>query len=152
MFSYQPLLRVTPPAGNPIVYDLGAIDRMFVAQWIPELIFDKKETLSYQRRNIPKGWRLYASFSWFVDYGSASEDMLVAIALAVGRRGHKLEISMDNGALYRECVLEEWPPRTNVEGKNIAAIYQATFVCVELVHEDSLPPEIRQGPAGIASW
>lgn len=152
MFSYQPLLRVTPPAGNPIVYDLAAIDRMFVAQWIPEPIFDAKETIRRKRVNIPYGWRLHAAFAWFVEAGSASENTLVDIAFAVNRQGYGLELSMDNGGRYRPVVLEAWPPRTNVEEKNVAAIYQVEFVCVDLLSEDSLPPEAREAPPGIAGW
>src|SRR5690242_14940172 len=97
MFSYQPLLRVTPPAGATTTYDLSAIHLMCVAQWIPEPIFEPKETVRRQRRNIFYGWRLRASFSWFVDYGSASESTLVDIAFAVNRAGYRLELSMDNG-------------------------------------------------------
>jgi len=152
MFSYQPLLRVTPTAGPPIVYDLAAVDRMIVAQWIPEPIFRAFETLRRRRRNIAYGWRLRAAFAWFVEAGSASETTLVDIAFAVNRQGYKLELSMDNGGLYREVVLDAWPPRTNVEEKNVAAIYQAEFGCVDILSEDSLPPETRQAPPGIAGW
>jgi hypothetical protein len=152
MFSYQPLLRVTPPAGTPIVYDLAAIDRMKIAQWIPEPIFDAKETVRRQRKNISYGWRLRASFVWFVDPGSVSENTLVDIAFAVNRNRWLLELSMDNGGLYRAVVLDSWPPRTNIEDKNVAGLYQAEFVCVELLNEDSLPPETRQAPPGISGW
>jgi len=152
MWSYQPLLRVTPPAGAATVYDLAAIERMTVAQWIPEPLFAAKENLRRQRRNISYGWRLRAAFAWFVDAGSAGENTLTDIAFAVNRQGYTLELSMDNGALYRPVVLEEWPPRTNVEEKNVAAIYQVTFVCVDILSEDSLPPETRQAPPGIAGW
>ena len=152
MWSYQPLLRVTPPAGLPTVYNLAAIDLMTVAQWIPEPIFSAKETLNRKRRNIPKGWRLRAAFNWVVDAGSASENALVEIALAVNRKGYLLELSMDNGVLYREVVLEEWPPRENLEGKNVGALYRVQFVCVALINDDSLPPETRQAPPGIAGW
>lgn len=151
MWSHQPLLRVTPPAGAPTVYDLGAIDRLIAAQWIPEPLFDAKETLRRTRRNIPFGWRLHTVFAWVVDAGSAGETTLVDIAFAVNRRGYRLEISMDNGALYREVVLDLWD-RTNVEEKNVGAIYRAEFVCVEILREDSLPPETRQAPPGIAGW
>jgi hypothetical protein len=152
MWSYQPLLRVTPLAGAATVYDLAAIERMTVAQWIPEPLFNAKETLRRKRRNIPYGWRLRASFAWFVEAGSAGELTLVDLAFAVNRRGYRLELSMDNGALYRDVVLEDWPPRSNVEGKNVAALYRAEFVCVEILSEDSLPPETRQAPPAIAGW
>lgn len=160
-FSYQPLLRVTPPAGAPVTYDLAAIDRMIVAQWMPEPVFKAAETIRRRRVNIPYGWRLRASFAWFVEAGSASEAQLVDIALAVNRQGRispdatdgwLLELSMDNGGLYREVVLDAWPPRTNIQEKNVAAIYRAEFSCAEMVSDDSLPPETRQGPAGIAGW
>jgi len=152
MWSYQPLLRVTPPAGDATVYNLAAIERMTVAQWIPEPLFNPKETLRRKRRNISYGWRLHASFAWFVEAGSASENFLVDLAFAVNRRGYRLELSMDNGVLYRDVVLEDWPPRTNIDGKNVAALYRVEFVCVDILSEDSLPPETRQAPPGIAGW
>ena len=152
MYSYSPFLRVTPPGGPAIIYDLAAIDRMTVAQWIPEPIFNPKETVKRSRKNIKYGWRLHAAFAWFVEAGSASENTLVDIAYAINRNGYSLELSMDAGVTYRDVELEGWPARTNVEEKNIAAIYQAEFVCVDILSEDSVPPEARQAPPGIAGW
>jgi len=152
MYSYSPFLRVTPPAGAAIVYDLGAIDRMTVAQWIPEPVFNAKETVRRRRKNIRYGWRLRAVFAWFVEAGSAGENTLVDIGYAINRNGYGLELSMDAGVTYRAVELEDWPPRTNIEEKNVAAIYRGEFVCVDLLSEDSLPPEARQAPPGIAGW
>jgi hypothetical protein len=152
MYSQQPRLRVTPPGGPATVYDLSLIETMQSAQVIPYPIFSAKETVGYRRRNIRKAWRLHAAFVWIVDAGSAGEATLVEIMFAVNRRGYKLELDMD-GTLYREVELEAWPPRQKwPEGKNVGALYQAEFACVEPLSEASLPPETRQAPPGIAGW
>jgi len=151
MWSYSPILKVTPPAGPALAYDLAAIDRLIACQWIPEAEFAPKTTLRRRRVNIPYGWRLRYVFAWFIDTPSGTSELtLVDIAFAVNRMGYKLEMSMDGGATYREVVLDAWPPRTNVEEKNVAAIYRAEFVSAEILSEDSAPPETRQSPPGIA--
>jgi len=151
VYDYPSKLRVTPPGGPAVIYDLAAIDTCQVKQWIAQPLMSKKELVRRRRVNIPYGWRLFASFVWIVDSGSAGETTLVDIAFAVNRRGYKLEIDMD-GLLYREVVLESWNRQKWPEGKNVAALYQAEFVCCEILSEASLPPETRQAPAGIAGW
>jgi hypothetical protein len=151
MFSYQVRLRVTPLAGPAVVYDLTAIDRMRIARPVWEPDFLPKLTINRRRRNIPKGWRPRAIFAFFVDSGSASETTLQTISLAVNRQDHAVEISFDGGAAYRAVVLAAWnryPP----EDKNIGAVYEIEFDGVDLVHEDSLPPETLTGPPAIAGW
>lgn len=153
MYSYSPFLRVTPPGGAPIINDLAAIDRMIVAQWIPEPVFNQKETVRRRLHNIPYGWRLRLFFAWVVDPGSVSELTLVNVALYINRRAHLVELSMNGGATYREVVLSGngWT-RNNVEEKNVLGLYQAEFACVDLLSEDSLPPELAQAPPGLGAW
>lgn len=153
MYSYSPFLRVTPPAGAAIVYDLAAIDRMTVAQWIPEPVFNQKETVRRRLHNIPYGWRLRVFFAWVIDPGSVSELTLVDIGLYVNRRAHPLEISMNGGSTYREAVLagNGWT-RSNIEEKNVLGLYQAEFACIDLLSEDSVPPEFVQAPPGLGAW
>lgn len=152
-YSYSPFLRVTPAGGPPIVYDLGAIDRMTVAQWVPEPLFTQKETVRRTLRNIKYGWRLHVFLTWIIDPGSASELTLVDIGYHVNRNDETLEISMNGGATYRECVLsgDGWV-RSNVEEKNVLGIYRAEFACVERLSEESVPPEFVQSPPGLGGW
>lgn len=153
MYSYSPFLRVTPPGGPAILFDLGALDRMTVAQWIPEPVFNQKETVRRRLKNIPYGWRVRAFFIWVIDPGSASELTLVQIGLYVNRKAHLLELSMNGGSTYREVVLSGngWV-RSNIEEKNVLGMYQAEFACVDLLSEDSLPPELAQAPPGLGAW
>ena len=153
MYSYSPFLRVTPPAGAALVYDLGAIDRMILAQWVPEPIFSEKETVRRRLRTINYGWRLRIFFAWVVEPGSVSELTLVAVGLYVNRRAHLLEVSMNGGSTYREVVLSGngWV-RSNVEEKNVLGLYQAEFACSQILSDDNLPPEIAQAPPGLGAW
>jgi len=126
---------------------------MAVEQWIREREFKQKETVRRRLRNIQYGWRLQIFFAWFVDPGSLSELTLVQIGLYVNRRAHALELSMNGGATYREIVLSGngWT-RNNIEEKNVLGLYQGEFACVDLLSEDSLPPEFAQAPPGFGAW
>jgi len=153
MYSYSPFLRITPPGGPAITYDLGAIDRMTVAQWWPEPVFNQKETVRRRLHNIPYGWRLRATLAWVIDPGSAAELTLVDIALYINRRAHLLELSMNGGSTYREAVLDGngWT-RTNPENKNVLGLYRMELACADLLSEDSVPPEFAQSPPGLGAW
>lgn len=159
MYTYSPFLRVTPPAGPQLVYDLindtlrnDGSRSLTVAQWIPEPVFVTKETVRRRLRNIKYGWRLRAFFTWVVDVGGAGEAKLVELGFYVNRNNHLLELHMSGLALYgRECVLSAWT-RTNLENKNVAGVYSAEFSCVDLLSEDSLPPEFVQSPPALGTW
>src|SRR5258706_9859566 len=116
MYSYSPFLRVTPPGGAQVTFDLAAISTMQVCQWTPEMIVNQKETVRRRIRNIRYGWRLHASFTWIVDPGGASETTLVNLGFYINRNAHLLELSMDGGTTYRECLIVPggWV-RTNIE-------------------------------------
>lgn len=152
MYSYSPFLRVTPPAGDKVVYDLGSVPTMKIAQWVPEFIFTQKETVRRRLRNIKYGWRLHVILEWVVDVGTAGELTLIDLMSYLARNDSPLEISMNGGATYRDCIVATSPVRDNVEKKNILGLYHMEFTCVDLLSPDSLPPEVVQSPPGLGQW
>ncbi len=129
-FSFSPMLRFTPPAGLPIVKDLSiaAITVPVIAKVSPELVQEVKEIINRDMDSIRYGWRLHVSMQFFVLPGSADDLTLTDVLARLGDEDQLVELSMDAGAHYRPVVLEQSPIRTNVQDKNIGAIYDFPFV------------------------
>lgn len=159
--GYQPHIRVTPAAGPTIDFDLESFDRLSVQKLFVEPEFTTKTTVRRRLRNVMYGWRLRAIFEWVITPGSLSEanpdsenatSGIIVLWRYLVRKDSTLALNMNGGGVpYRDCALID-ATRGFVEDKHVFALYHLELACIDLISEDSLPPEVAQSPGGLLRW
>ncbi len=136
MHSWSPKFRVTPVGGNAYEVSVAAYDAMTVCRPRPVPLPLEQETINLDIITTRRAVRLFVDMVFEFDTPSANEAELVTMVLNPHFEDDAVvELSLDNGTIYREVVLsDEGPkPEAAIEGKNIGTLYSMTWVCVEVL-------------------
>lgn len=144
MHTYHPIFRVSPPAGPQYVVDLTAYRHVTICQPRPSPVIIEKQTINYGVRTSIRGVQMSVvlTFEWVTP--SADEADFKGKVLDRAFDGSTLELSLDNGVVYREVVLAQQFDQVNMAGKNVGIILSTLWKCKEMI--DTVPV------VGAGSW
>lgn len=153
-FSFTPHIRVVPPGGPKVDYDLSAYAFVTMAQPIWEPIFIQKELITREIVSTKYGYRLSARLEFdFVPGSTEDSNFGTLINRTLMDETRVIEVTLD-GVVYRECTLAEWT-RIPLDGKNIGAHYSMLFVVRKLFNEFNAlgpAPNAPAGPPVMTAW
>lgn len=140
-YQWQPLVRITPDNGAVETIDLRTgmtyLGRPVkcAPKWTPAT--EMREDVNRSARVRVDGVRIDVEFDFDIGGTSmADHEVLSRIVNTLLAQSALVELSLDNGATYREVVLLKYTGPDPFRGKTIAgARFQLDLRCVDLVDE-----------------
>jgi hypothetical protein len=132
--TYAPKLRLTPPAGAQLTYDLSAYRFLSVVQPTWEALFTEMEMLDRSVQQTRYGWRVTVAMSFeFPNAESATEAIWAANIISKALDDDWVfELSLDSGTTYRTAVLSQYG-ESRMGGKNIGLTIDTNWTCTAIV-------------------
>jgi hypothetical protein len=133
--SWTPIVRVTPPAGAAYSVTLSNLVFMTVCQPSYEEQAVVKEMLNRSIRKVPYGFRVHVHQEFEFYTPAADETTLAEQVISPASDPDDdvlIEISLDNGAVYREAELVGYS-QGPIEKKNIGLLVSLDWTCVQLI-------------------
>ena len=126
-YSYTPKIRVTPPAGAQVVYDLSTWNYLIRSEMRDSAVISEKEMLDLSVDQVRYGTRrsVFLEFDFPVGSTSNETDLITIVTRALDD-GWMIEVSLDGGTTYRESLLSGYEVE-DMEGKKIGRVYRTAW-------------------------
>ncbi len=131
--TYSPQIRLTPPAGALLTYNLASYSYVTVIQPTWEPLFTEMEMLDRSTQQTRYGWRVSVVVNLsFPNAESANEAIWAQNIVTYAMDDNWLiEMTLD-GATWRQVVLSQYTEQ-RMGGKNIGIDIATTWTCVDIV-------------------
>lgn len=152
LYRRAPKIRLTPPAGPQLVYDLSAYQWVVLSDTEPIPVLEEKELITRDRVSTRYGFQLDASLVLKVAPGSNEDTNLAKIHDYIYRDDFVIELSLAQAGQpdnYRLGYFDKWQ-KTMIDGKKIGAVYSLHWKCQQLLKQ--LPAGDPVGPGVIVNW
>ena len=143
--TFKPIFRVTPEAGAPYTLDVSGYRWLPICQPSYELIVLEKEGVNYNMRTTKRGYRVGVHQEFVFVTPSTEETQLSDLVIGPAADPDTdpvIEITLDNGTVWREAVMTGHVKTTNLQGKNIGVRHVLDWICTRLIPK---PPATGSG-------
>jgi hypothetical protein len=132
--TYLPKLRLTPPAGAQLTYDLSTYSYLTVIAPSWEPLFTEMEMLDRSVQQTRYGYRVTVSLSFeFPNSESANEAIMAQNIITKAMDDDWVfELSLDSGTTYRTVVLSQYR-ESRMGDKNIGLAIDTLWTCAAIV-------------------
>jgi hypothetical protein len=134
-YSYTPKIRLTPPAGATVTYDLSSWSYTIRQEMRDAAVISEKEMLDFSVDQVRYGTRrqVFLEFDFPVGSTSNETDLIEIIRRSLSDEW-MVEVSLDGGTTYRESLLSGYEVE-DMEGKKIGRVYRTAWTVKALMEQ-----------------